>query len=145
MVNSTFLVKETDCNKAGFIKYPKYVEWINTAKHDFLTQRGYSMKELEDKGINLVTVYLNLRCMAPALKGDEIKVDVALDNGGSQTLNFSYTAKNKKNKVVFKAESMMAPIDNHANLSIFPAEFLSRISSTGAVKGSISLDHDTSF
>ena len=62
-----YAVTREDCDNFGLINYENYFNWVNHARDEFLSFCGCGIEYLEEKGINLVTVNLNLRCMESCL------------------------------------------------------------------------------
>ena len=63
---------ETD--KMGIVYYANYLVWFEVGRTDFLRERGWSYREMEDDGLSLPVVEAGCTYRRAALYDDELEV-----------------------------------------------------------------------
>ena len=123
-----FSVEDAACDPFGFINYNQYLEWINTTKRKFFDHNGAPLWEMERDGINLVTVNLTLRCLAPCRSGDTVVVRAEVERLTPGSLYLSYTGRNSgSGETVFRVDTIMYPLEPGGKAATFPPGLLQRL------------------
>lgn len=74
----------------GFAYHAHYLVWCEVARTDFIRSFGRSYSELEQAGLMLAVIDLQIRYERSARYDDTIRVDCALDRVQSRSITFSY-------------------------------------------------------
>ena len=83
-------VRYPDTDKMGVVYHGKYLEYLDVARTEFFREAGFTYKELEDAGIGLVVVDVNMKFRQSAFYDEVILVECALEKIESATVFFRY-------------------------------------------------------
>ena len=123
-----FSVEAAACDPFGFINYNQYLEWVNTTKRKFFAHNGAPLSEMESAGLNLVTVNLTLRCLAPCRSGDTVVVRAEVERLTPGSLYLAYTGRNSgSGETVFRVDTIMYPLEAGGKAATFPLALLQRL------------------
>ncbi|MBQ6967197.1 MAG: acyl-CoA thioesterase [Lachnospiraceae bacterium] len=97
---------ETD--KMGITHHSNYIRWMEEARIDFLSQKGWDFAKLEDMGI--VSPVLSLSCdyKAPTTFPEKISIIVSVKGFKGVKLHLGYEMKNEEGQTVCTATSSHA-------------------------------------
>jgi len=94
------------CDPAGIVFYPNYFRWFDRCFHTFLLKRGGGHRllceKLDAKGIGLMDV--QARFPSPAMEGDEMALEMTIEEWGEKTLRLGYDGKIDGRTVVLGTE-----------------------------------------
>ena len=88
--NVRIRVRYPDTDKMGIVYHAKYLEYLDAARTEFMRKIGFTYKELEDAGIGLVVVDVNMKFRMSAFYDDIINVECILEQVESATVTFGY-------------------------------------------------------
>ena len=94
---------ETD--KMGIVHHSNYVRWMEEARVDFFAKVGWPYEKLEEIGFVSPVVAVECRYRHPSRFGDEVTVDVTLEEYKGARIRFRYTMNNQNGDLVCEAES----------------------------------------
>ena len=83
-------VRYPDTDKMGVVYHAKYLEYLDAARTEFMRNIGFTYKELEDSGIGLVVVDVNMKFRMSAFYDDIIRVECIIEQVESATVTFGY-------------------------------------------------------
>ena len=83
---------ETD--KMGITHHSNYIRFMEEARMNFLSEVGYPMTRLEEKGITSPVVSVYCKYMRPTTYADEIEIEVNLEQYTGVKLTLAYTMRN---------------------------------------------------
>ncbi len=83
-------VRYPDTDKMGVVYHAKYLEYLDAARTEFMRNIGFTYKELEDAGIGLVVVDVNMKFRMSAFYDDIICVECTIEQVESATVTFGY-------------------------------------------------------
>jgi len=106
---------ETD--QMGYCYYGNYAQFLEIGRVETLRSIGMSYKEIEESGIMLPVVELNVKYIKPCFYDDEIKIVTSIKIKPSIKIEFDYEIYNNKNelltiaytKLVFVNKKTMKP------------------------------------
>ena len=81
-------VRYPDTDKMGVVYHAKYLEYLDAARTEFMRNIGFTYKELEDAGIGLVVVDVNMKFRMSAFYDDIIRVECIIEQVESATVTF---------------------------------------------------------
>ena len=125
---SRFVVEAADCDPFGLINYNRYLDWVNATKRKFFEHQRLPLDEMAAAGFNLVTVNLNLRCLAPCRQGDSVAVRAAAERLTPGSIYMAYTGRNAgSNETIFRIDTIMYPLDLRGRVTSFPPGLYQRL------------------
>ena len=74
----SFEVRDYECDLQGIVNNAVYQHYLEHARHQFLTSRGFSFAELSKAGINLVVVRAELDYRSPLRSGEAFVVTLRM-------------------------------------------------------------------
>jgi len=123
-----FAVEAADCDPFGLINFNHFLEWVNATKRKFFAHNGVPIEDMEAEGVNLVTVNLTLRCLTPCRQGDSMAVRATMERLTPGSIYLSYSGRNAgNNETVFRADTIMYPLDARGLVTTFPAGLMQRL------------------
>ncbi|WP_100488848.1 acyl-CoA thioesterase [Sporolactobacillus pectinivorans] len=79
---------ETD--KMGIIHHSQYVIWFEVARTDWIKQSGLSFRQIEERGLMMPVLGIEVHYHSPALFDDAVIVETTIKNYDSVKMSFSY-------------------------------------------------------
>lgn len=105
-------VRYGETDQMGVVYHGNYATYCEVARVEFFREMGLPYKELEDKGIMLPVVELNLKYVKPAYYDEILDIKTFLTEiPRSVRLHFSYEIYNEKNELLTTGHSVLAFID----------------------------------
>lgn len=102
---------ETDA--MGVVYYGNYPLYLEQGRTEWLREIGYTYKGLEDAGIMLPVVNLNIDYKHSAKYDDVIRVTTRLKEMPTAKITFSYEVHNQQEQLLCKAETTLVFIDKN--------------------------------
>ncbi len=101
-------VRYGETDRMGVAYYGSYSVFYEVARTDMLRKIGLSYKEMEDKGIILPVIHLNVHYYLPALYDEMITIKTYMKNKPGVRIHFEYELFNAENKLINKGETTLA-------------------------------------
>lgn len=102
---------ETDA--MGVVYYGNYPLYLEEGRTEWLREVGYTYKGLEDAGIMLPVVNLNIDYKQSAKYDDVIRVTTRLKEMPTAKITFSYEVHNQQEQLLCKAETTLVFVDKY--------------------------------
>jgi len=113
--------EDTDCG--GVVYYANYLKYFERARTQYFQEKGISVKELKEKGIQFIVVRAEIDYKSPAVYGDIIDVEVGVEEKSLASFNLSYVIKEASSKrVIVEGKTRMACIDRNLKPVRLPKE-----------------------
>lgn len=114
MLSSTISLRvrygETD--QMGVVYHGNYATYYEVARVEFFREIGLPYKELEDKGIMLPVVELNLKFVKPAYYDEVLHIKTIIPEiPKSVRIYFNYEIRNEKGDLLTTGYSVLAFVD----------------------------------
>jgi acyl-CoA thioester hydrolase len=126
---TSLLVRFYEVDAYGVVWHGHYVGWFETGRND-LTQR-FQMDPLQLKGMNLLAPVVELNCQfkLPAIFGDSLIIQTAMERTEVAKLIFHYRVLDQKNRKVLATGSTTHVLTDHKGNLLYrvPPEVLERI------------------
>ena len=100
MKTYTHKVKYYETDAMKIVHHSNYIRWMEEAKMDFLDQVGCGMVRTEATGITSPVVSVECHYKQPSYYGDEIAIDVTVEEYTGVKLTLTYTMTNIATGVV---------------------------------------------
>lgn len=117
-------VRYGETDKMGFVYYGNYALYLEEARTELIRKAGISYKEMEEKGIELPVVNLNITYRKPALYDDELLLKTTIGNQIGKKISFNTTIFNSENQLLIEAVVTLVFIDSVNKKVISCPEFL---------------------
>tara|TARA_R110000868_G_scaffold4211_16_gene26822 strand:- start:12790 stop:13143 length:354 start_codon:yes stop_codon:yes gene_type:complete len=108
----------------GVVYHGNYPQYLEIGRVEWLRGMGISYKKLEESGIILPVISLNINFKKSALYDDLITVETILKKTPSVKIEFDYKIFNENNDVLIEANTVLAFIDSNKNKPIKCPDFL---------------------
>ncbi|MFK8296641.1 acyl-CoA thioesterase [Capnocytophaga canimorsus] len=100
---------ETD--QMGIIYYGNYPQYLELGRVEWLRKLGVSYKQLEEEGIMLPVVSLQINYKKPALYDEILTIRTQIKNLPSTKIEFDYEILNEKEEVISTANTTLVFVD----------------------------------
>jgi acyl-CoA thioester hydrolase len=102
-------VRYAETDAMGIVHHSRYLPWLEMARTEFMRERGYTYRELEQVGVQLAVIEVQARYRAPAVYDDPIAVTARLAEFGRVKLRFEYRVYNEATgRLLMEAETLHA-------------------------------------
>ena len=89
---------ETD--QMGYCYYGNYAQFLELGRVETLRNLGMSYKKIEDSGIMLPVIELNIKYLKPSFYDDLITIKTIIKKKPSIKIEFDYEIYNEKNELI---------------------------------------------
>lgn len=118
-LTSDFTVYYADTDSYGVVWHGTYLRWLEAGRTDYLKAMGLDIVKLQnEEGIVLPVASLELKYIAPARCGDEVRVISKIDKARNTWVTFSQEIVNKNNPeiVYLRANLKCGGLDREGKL-----------------------------
>jgi acyl-CoA thioester hydrolase len=109
----SFRVRYSETDQMGVVYHGNYAQYLEMGRVEWLRSLGVSYKALEENGIMLPVIELNIKFKKPALYDDLLTVRTHLIKKPSVKIAFDYEIKNQKDELLVTAHTVLAFMDKH--------------------------------
>ena len=103
-------VRYAECDPMGLVHHAVYPIWLELARTELLRQSGLSYAQLEQQGLFIVVVKLNLSYHKPARYDDQLTVHAALTKTTPAKILHDYTIT-RNTDLILTASTTLACLD----------------------------------
>lgn len=112
MIHETNIrVRYAETDKMGFVYYGNYATYFEVGRVEFLRSKGYSYKQLEDEGVMMPVVEINIKYKRPAIYDDLLVIKTSIKEMTSKRVLFNQEVY-KDDKVLSEGTVELAFIDS---------------------------------
>ena len=116
----------TDCG--GVVYYANYLNFLEEARTEYFAEKGFSIKELADKGVMFVVSRQEIDYKAPGGYGDILEIKTQVGNITGVRIEFLHEIFNQNNQLLVKAKTILVCVDKQLKPQGIPEELRSKIS-----------------
>jgi len=124
-------VRFAETDQMRVAHHAAYVVWLETARVEWLRERGLRYRDLDAQGVSLPVARLMLQYRAPARFDDLLDVDVTLLEARSRRLRFAYrvmrSAEDGDQVLLAEAETVHVPTDPSGRAVRLPQPWLTAV------------------
>ncbi|MDO6736960.1 thioesterase family protein [Wenyingzhuangia sp. 2_MG-2023] len=120
----THRVKYYETDQMQYVHHSNYAKHFETARIEWLRDSGISYKSMEDNGVMLPVVNLNINFKKPAKYDDVLTIKTALKQEPNVKIIFTYEVYNQENELLTTAESTLVFVDMKKNKPIRCPEYI---------------------
>lgn len=102
-----FRVLYSDTDKMGYMYYGEYAKYLEMGRVEALRNLGLSYKEMEDSGVMLPVLNLNLKYVKPLYYDEKVCLITRVKKMPSTRIVFEYELKNEKGELTTMAETSL--------------------------------------
>ncbi|MCX7857837.1 MAG: acyl-CoA thioesterase [Deltaproteobacteria bacterium] len=114
-------VRYADTDRMGIVYYGTYPMYFEIARSEFLREKGFTYRELEEKGYHLVVTELGIKYYYPATYDDLLVVRTKISELKSRGLKFEYEIL-KDGKVLVSGYTKHVCVDRNKKPISIPQE-----------------------
>jgi len=107
----SFHVRYAETDQMGYVYYGNYAQYLEMGRVAWLRSLGISYKTMEEKGVMLPVVSMQIDFKKPALYDDLITVKSKLKKIPSIKIEFDYEIFNEAQELLVTANTVLAFID----------------------------------
>ena len=107
-ISKPILVRYGETDQMGIVHHSNYLRYFEVARLEWLSFLGVSYNAMEQEGIVMPVIEVNLSYKTPALFEDKLIVEVRLDEAPKVKMKFSYSIRNQKDQIVCLGETTLA-------------------------------------
>jgi acyl-CoA thioester hydrolase len=129
IVNETSVrVRYGETDKMGYCYYGVYAQYLEVGRTDLLRKFGLSYRQIEEDGIMLPVLTLNLKYIKPAYYDDELVIKTFVAKIPSVRIEFNYEISNQDKELICIAGTTLVFVDaNTRKPTKAPGYFLEKI------------------
>lgn len=111
----SFRVRYAETDQMGFVYYGNYAQYLEMGRVAWLRSLGISYKTMEEGGVMLPVVSMQLDFKKPGLYDDLITVETKLKKSPTVKIEFDYNIYNEEKELLVIANTVLAFIDMKTN------------------------------
>jgi acyl-CoA thioester hydrolase len=120
---TTLRVRYAETDQMGFVYYGNYAQYYEVGRVEAMRSLGFSYKEMEESGILMPVINLNINYKRPALYDDEIRIVTTVSKLPSVRITFEYECYNQKNELLNTGSVTLVFIDKIKNKPTTPPDW----------------------
>lgn len=120
-------VRYAETDQMSFVYYGNYAQYFEVGRVEFLRSFGYSYKQLEEEGVMMPVVEINIKYKRPAKYDDVLTVKSKITELSDNRVVFMQEIYNEHNKLLTVGKIELAFISSHTMRPIFCPEKLKSI------------------
>lgn len=111
-----FKVRDYECDMQGVVNNAVYLNYLEHARHEFLSQKGVNFRQLVEKGIHVVAVRYEIHYKLPLVAGDHFIVESCLGPRSKLKIHFTQWIKHTNGQTVLQAHLKAAAVNRDRKL-----------------------------
>ncbi len=115
----------TDCG--GVVYYANYLKFFEEARTEFFAEKGFSIKELAEKGTMFVVARQEVDYKAPAVYGDLLEISTKVTEMSAVKMVFEHEVRKEAGIVTTKAKTILVCVDSSLKPKAIPDEVRSSV------------------
>ncbi len=117
-------VRYSETDKMGFVYYGNYPQYFEVARVELFRKLGVSYKSLENNGILMPVLNLNIDYKRPAYYDDLLFIDVSITEVKGSKITFNYKIYNEDNVLLNVASTILIFMDAKSKRPIRCPQYL---------------------
>ena len=107
----SFRVRYEETDQMGIVYYGNYAKYLEIGRVEWLRALGITYRSMEENGIMLPVIFLQINYKKPAKYDDLITVETTLKKTPSVKIEFDYKIYGESREVLVEANTVLAFID----------------------------------
>lgn len=117
-------VRYAETDQMGVVYHGNYAQYLEIGRVEWLRSLGVSYRDMEDSGIMLPVVSLNINYKKPAIYDDLLKVRTKLVKLPSVSISFDYEIFNANPELIVSANTVLVFVDMKSKRPIKCPQYL---------------------
>ena len=117
-------VRYSETDQMGVVYHGNYAQYFEMGRVEWLRNLGVSYKWMEENGIMLPVVSLNINYKKPARYDDLLIVKTIFKSQTSVKIEFDYEIRNEQNELLTIANSILVFVDMKTMRPTIPPEYV---------------------
>ncbi len=110
-----FRVRYGETDQMGFVYYGNYAQYFEMGRTEWLRKLGITYKKMEEDGIMLPVMNLNINYLKPAKYDDLLTLKTILPKLPSAKIEFSYEVYNEEGELLTTAKTTLVFVNMKTN------------------------------
>ncbi|NOX45848.1 MAG: acyl-CoA thioesterase [Chlorobi bacterium] len=128
-------VRYSETDQAGLVYYGNYAQYYEVGRIEALRQLGHTYKGLEEAGVVMPVLSMNIKYIRPALYDDLLTIKTIIREAPITRMNFEYEISNESGKLLNKGETTLVFVSKETYKTIKAPEWF-----TGLIEKAINED-----
>lgn len=120
----SFRVRYSETDQMGVVYHGNYAQYLEMGRVEWLRSLGVSYKSLEDDGIILPVIHLQIDYKKSAIYDDLVTVETTLKKNPLVKIEFDYNIYRENGELLATANTVLAFMDKKTNKPIKCPEFI---------------------
>lgn len=108
-------VKYAETDQMGYVYYGNYATYYEVARTEMLRKTGFSYKELEEIGVMMPVLEMNIKYHQPAKYDDLLTIRVIIKEKPSVRIKFDYEVYNEQGVLLNTGMTQLVFVDMKRN------------------------------
>jgi acyl-CoA thioester hydrolase len=121
----TVRVRYAETDQMGVVYHGNYAQYFEMGRVEWLRNLGVSYKWMEENGVMLPVVSLEINFKKPASYDDLLRVKTILKSQTTVKIEFDYEIYNELNQLLTTGYSMLVFVDMKTGRPILPPKYVS--------------------
>jgi acyl-CoA thioester hydrolase len=121
----TVRVRYAETDQMGVVYHGNYAQYFEMGRVEWLRNLGVSYKWMEENGVMLPVVSLEMNFKKPARYDDILRVKTILKSQTSVKIEFDYEIYNEQSQLLTTGYSMLVFVDMKTGRPIVPPKYVS--------------------
>lgn len=121
----TVRVRYAETDQMGVVYHGNYAQYFEMGRVEWLRNLGVSYKWMEENGVMLPVVSLEMNYKKPARYDDLLRVKTVLKSQNSVKIEFDYEIYNEQNELLTTGYTMLVFVDMKTGRPIVPPKYVS--------------------
>lgn len=117
-------VRYSETDQMGVVYHGNYAQYFEMGRVEWLRNIGFSYKFMEEKGIMLPVVSLNINYKKPARYDDLLRVKTILKSQSTVKVEFDYEIYNEQDELLTIASSVLVFVDAKTGRPTLPPDYI---------------------
>ena len=126
VVDHVFRVRYSETDQMGWVYHSHYLTWFEMGRTELLRDSGLTYRDLEDQGVFLAVVSLQIKYKRPARYDDRLVLETTLTEAGRVKISHGYELY-RDGILLTEAASTIACLDGEGALQPLPEVLMSRV------------------
>ena len=117
-------VRYAETDQMGVVYHGNYAQYFEMGRVEWLRKLGISYKWMEDNGVMLPVVSLNINYKKPARYDDLLTIKTILKSQSTVKIEFDYEILNEKQELLTIANSILVFVDMKTGRPTVPPDYV---------------------
>ena len=119
-----FRIRYGETDQMSYAYHGNYAQYLEMGRIEWLRKIGISYKKMEENGVMLPVINLNINYLKPARYDDILTLKTTLLKTPTAKIEFGYKIYNDKNELITTASTTLVFVNMNTNKPTKPPEYL---------------------